>query len=84
MFLSFINGFLYTLTLFILCLFLVVGAKSFLLAVKLKFFTKKQPQKQVKRARKKPTTAPKKIPATVRSIEINADEIDKIYFKRSS
>ena len=84
----FIAGLSCTLLLFVICLFLVVGAKSIFLYVKSKFLPEKQEPMPEKRQTKKSTATKRKIkPKTlkpVRSIEINPDEIDKIYVKNIS
>jgi hypothetical protein len=74
---SFLSGFLCTAILFLLCGVVVVGTKSFLVYLK-NYFDK--PQQQVK-----PTPPIKKErPKRNKSIEIDADKVDKIFFKKSS
>lgn len=84
----FILDFIATATLFALCFFIVVGAKVFLssiesistkpkpIAQNATSTTPKQPEKHktVRRLPKKP----------IRSIEINPDEVDRIYVKKIS
>lgn len=84
---SFLNGFIYTALLFLLCLIFTVGAKWLLLSLKSRFFKKCKPQenevqeKPKPQAQKAPSDKPKKVS---RTIEINTDGVDKIYFKKSS
>ena len=63
---------------FLFCLILVAGAKIL-------YYYFKQPTKKLTRKKVKPVKSAKpdseKAP---RSIEINADEVDKIYVKRAS
>lgn len=74
---SFFSGFLCTAVLFLLCCVVVVGTKSFLVYLK-NYFEKPQqvvkPSPPIKRER----------PKRNKSIEIDADKVDKIYFKKSS
>jgi hypothetical protein len=76
-FFSFLTGLFYTGGLFLLCLFTVVGAKSLLLPKRTATKREKQPQKE-------PQTVTKTKPRPIKSIEINPDEIDRIYVKKSS
>lgn len=74
---SYVLGPLFLICFFLISLIAVVGVKTVILAVRLKFFPKKRrniPAKQEK---------PKK-PRVVKSVEINPDEVDKIYVKRVS
>ena len=78
MVISLLSGFLCTAVTFILCGIVVVGTKSFCLYLK-RYFAKPEPQieeqpKPVKRPRQNKT----------KSIEIDADSVDKIFFKKSS
>ena len=86
---GFISEFLTTGALFVLCFLAVVGAKYLLLSVK-EYLPKTKlsiPQKS-----KKPLQPPKKRRAKVissnikpiRSIEIDPNQIDRIYVKKSS
>ena len=77
-----VGGFFLTLFIFVLCVFLVLGAKSSLTLVK-KYLPKKQSPAPVTE-RKPKATRRKKSPSPVRSIEINPDEIDRIYVKKIS
>ena len=85
-FLSFINGLIYTGLLFVLCLIFTVGAKWLFLAVKNKLsitkVEKTPPQETEEKPKPATPTKPAKKPQ--RTIEINADAVDKIYFKKSS
>lgn len=74
-FFSFLTGLLYTGGLFLICLFAVVGAKVVLTTL----FSPKAQEKPVQDKPEPPKEKPK-----VKSIEINADQVDKIYFKKSS
>ncbi len=83
---NFLLGFLCTGTLFSMCYLIVVGAKIFLLAIKEKFTVvlpppkiPPAPRKSVKKKRK-----PKSIPKPVRSIEIDPEQVDRIYVKKIS
>ncbi len=78
-------GFICTVGFFVLSLFIVAGGKLIFLSVKERFFPKKIPTPTVpkttvvKRA-KKPTTIRK----PVRSIEIDPEQVDRIYVKKIS
>ena len=79
---SAVFGPLFLVLLFVFCALLVIGAKVVYLAIK-KYFEKpvavsKPPKKRKARTIKPKSTSP------VRSIEINPDEIDKIYVKKVS
>ncbi len=89
-FFSFLTGLFYTLLLFCLCLFTVFGVKTVFIFMHDKLFPKNSSQKlsahaeqtpRRKRGYKKPAT--KKV-SPVRSIEINPEEIDRIYVKKIS
>ncbi len=71
-FFSFITGLFYTGGLFFICLFAVVGAK-----VLIKNVFNKPNVAKAKKLEKPPEKKSK-------SIEINADEVERIYFKKSS
>ncbi len=79
-------GFFCTLGLFFLCLFFVAGVKIIFLRLKDKFFPKKPKPIEpptptvVKRQIRKPRTIPK----PVRSIEIDPEQVDRIYVKKTS
>ena len=79
MFLSFISGLFFTLMFFIISLVLVVGVKSIYFAIKISSY-KKQPPKEIE----KPTEIKKRKPKTVRTIEIDPELADRIYFRKSS
>ncbi len=72
---SYILGPLFLICFFLICLITVLGVKSIIYMLKLKFAPQK-PEKVKK-------TPPKK-PKIVKSVEINPDEVDKIYVKRVS
>ena len=77
-------GFLFTATLFAICFFTVVGIKLVLITLKNKFKDTSATIEPPK-PRRKPTqkTKPKSVSA-VKSKEINPDEIDRIYVRKSS
>ncbi len=68
----FLLGLFYYVALFLLCAFIVIGIKTTII-----YLSRKATPKQVV-TRKKPTPKP------IKSIEINPDEIDRIYVKKSS
>lgn len=79
---TFMLGFLSLSLLFFLCLFVVIGCKICYLSIKNyfidKYFTPKKapsPPKPQKESKPKPTPKP------IRSIEINPNEVDRIYVK---
>ena len=76
-FFSFLTGLFYTGSLFLICLFTVVGGKSLL-------FPKRKTVKNEKTPKKEPQKPTEKKPRPIKSIEINPDEIDRIYVKKSS
>ncbi|MBQ3046644.1 MAG: hypothetical protein IJD54_01200 [Clostridia bacterium] len=82
-FLAFLNGFLYTATLFLLCLVLVVGTKSVLVLIKSKLSKHEEVPKEKPSPNPKPQKSAPKSTKPVRSIEINTDDVDRIYFKKS-
>ncbi|MBE7086714.1 MAG: hypothetical protein E7369_00255 [Clostridiales bacterium] len=76
-------GFIFTLILFFLCLFCVIGFKLVVSYLKSLIKTDKpSPKRQKATAPKKPTNP--KNTQTSKSIEINPDEIDRIYVRKSS
>lgn len=77
----FIIDLLCTIMLFIISLLLTLGCKFIMIAIKEHFAPKKEQPPQPK-APSKPR--PKKPPPAVRSIEINPNEIDRIYVKRDA
>ena len=79
MIISFIVGAFTTATLFIISLLLVVGIKSVYYSLK-GYFGKKQPQNITE---DKPQPQKRK-PKTIRTIEIDPNLADRIYFKKSS
>lgn len=79
---SLINGFLCTSALFFICLISVIGAKYLLNFVKSYLKPKEQPVETPPPQPKK-RKSPKNI-KRVKSIEIDASEVDKIFFKKSS
>lgn len=84
-FLSFINGFIYTALLFILCLVFTIGTKWLFLSIKARLIIKakkEQPKPNPKPQKQSEHSKPDKKP--LRTIEINTDDVEKIYFKKSS
>jgi hypothetical protein len=85
---SFLNGFIYTALLFLFCLSFIVGVKWLFLSLKTRFFIKREPKEQPKPQENTNQQTPKEQPSkpkkTARTIEINTDGVDKIYFKKSS
>lgn len=79
----FIIDFLCALLLFIISLLLTLGVKLIYIAIKQHF---SPPSKKAEPEKNKPTPKPKakKIPSAVRSIEINPNEIDRIYVNRDA
>ncbi len=85
-FANFLLGLICTVGLFALCLIVVVGGKIIALTFKEKFLPKKTeppppPQKTRVIKRRKPKSP---IPKPVRSIEIDPEQVDKIYVKKIS
>lgn len=80
MFLSFILGLTFTGGFFILSLILVVGIKTLYYTLK-NYFSKKPLPEEVE---KQPVTTKKRKPKTVRTIEIDPELADRIYFRKSS
>ncbi len=79
---NFLLGLLCTGGLFILCFLVVVGAKMVTLSFKEKFIHKSPPQpKATVIKRQKRTPSP---PKPVRSIEIDPEQVDRIYVKKIS
>ena len=87
LFSSIVLGLLFIVIFYLLCLFLVVGVKMVYLNLKSKFFTPIKPISQTKQQTtppaKRQSTSVKK-PRAVRSIEINPDDVDRIYVRKSS
>lgn len=75
---SYIYGPLILLTVFLFILVLSLGVKALYLTAKTYYLQKNQPKPKIKR---KTVPKPSK-PSTIRSIEINPEEIDRIYVKR--
>ena len=71
---SIIFGVLYLAALFLLCFIVAAGIRSVILSVRLLI----KPKKPVKTE----PPPPKKVRKPVRSIEINPDEVDRIYVRR--
>ena len=72
-------GPLFLVVFFLICLTFVAGIKL------LYYYFKRTPEKlKPKNSKSKKPKTVKNPPSTVRSIEINPDEIDKIYVKKAS
>ena len=78
---SYIFGPLILITAFIVLLVLTLGAKVLYLSIKSYFFVEPI-AKQVKPKRKRTKQVKPSQPSMIRSIEINPEEIDRIYVKR--
>ena len=78
MIISFIVGAFTTATLFIISLLLVLGIKRVYYTLKGYFAKKQPPPPEIK------PHSEKRKPKTVRTIEIDPDIADRIYFKKSS
>ena len=74
---SYLLGPLFLICFFLTSLIAVVGIKTILYALRIKFFPKKHVDIPVKQEKTKK-------PRVVKSVEINPDEVDKIYVKRVS
>jgi len=82
---SFIAEFSATAILFILCFLSVLGVKSLYYAIKDFFPTRKRIAKEKTAQHEKHVKLPKKKQIKpIRSIEINPDEVDRIYVKKIS
>ena len=81
MIVSFITGAIATGMLFLISLIIVVGIKTLYYTAKARFFKKTPSTSQPEQAKKQQI---KRQPKTVRTIEIDPDLADKIYFKKSS
>jgi hypothetical protein len=86
---SFVIGLLCTGSLFATCFLLVVGFKAILYAVKERLIKppKAPPEpevKSIKRVQTKHKRKPKPVPKPVRSIEIDPEQVDRIYVKKIS
>ena len=81
---TFMLGFLSLSLLFFLCLFVVLGGKICYLSIKNyfydKYFTPKKAPTPPRHAQEK---KPRPTPKPIRSIEINPNEVDRIYVKNS-
>lgn len=83
---SYVSGPLLLAALFIICCFVVVGAKTLSVTLKKRFYKKPAPPPAPApeiREKPKPRAYAKK-PRTVKSIEINPDDVDRIYVRKSS
>lgn len=78
---SFLTGLFFTALLFSICVIIVVGIKAvynFIVSILPERKSVEPPKEQA------PQSPKEQPPKKSRSIEINADEIDKIFFKKSS
>lgn len=80
---SALEGLFGTIALFIISCILVVGSKVIFLKLK-SILPKKQPPLEPVTPAKQTVKKPRKKPATIRSIEIDPAEIDRIYVKKIS
>lgn len=76
---SYIYGPIFLILGFIFCAILIVGIKSLTYFIKDKFTIKLIPNQAPTQPKKKPNNKAKRS-----TIEINADQVDKIYFKKPS
>lgn len=72
-----------TVVLFIICSLIVVGAKTFYVYF-LSLAHKNKNAKLQEKPKAKKSSPPKKAPKSIKSIEIDPNDFDKIYFKKSS
>lgn len=79
---SFIIGFLCTGTLFVLCFLVVVGFNAVLNAIKERLVKRENSQSPIPKTKRKRKARPD--PNPVRSIEIDPEQIDRIYVKKTS
>lgn len=77
---SYVAGPLLLASLFALCAFTVIGAKTLLDFIRSMLRKKSRPPE--KAAKRIP--APRRQPRTLKSIEINPDDVDRIYVRKSS
>ncbi len=80
---SYVSGPIFLVLAFLICAVVVVGTKSVVLFIKESIQEKLSPQKSVQPAPKKPTLKKSKY-EQVKSIAINTEDIDRIYFRKSS
>ena len=73
-----------TLSLFILCFLVVIGTKTVFAYVKSLFPKTKATPLEPKKEQPAPKRTYRKVSKPIRSIEINPEEIDRIYVKRIS
>ena len=78
----FLTDFLYTFLFFVISCAVVVVAKAVYLAVKEKYFTEQEQEVEQPKPRKKRSRNP--TPKPVRSIEIDPEQVERIYVKKSS
>ena len=78
----FLTDFLYTILFFIVSYAIVVVTKAVCLAIKEKYFTELEQEVAQPKPRKKQKR--KETPKPVRSIEIDPEQVERIYVKKSS
>lgn len=81
---SFFLGLFFVFLTFLLCLILVVGIKFTCVYFKLLFPKKQVDPPKKDKTEEKPENKPQRKRKTIRSIEINPDEVDRIYVKKIS
>lgn len=78
---SYVSAPLILAAIFFTCLISVAGIKALALALKRKYAKTPEPEKPLVPTR---AAAPRKKPRAVKSIEIDPDDVDKIYVRKSS
>ena len=79
---SFFLGLLYTTMLFVICFLLVIGAKTVFNTLKKYLPENKTPPPVEKPSPKKKPSSPKN-PGVIRTIEIDPNQVDRIYVKKA-
>ncbi len=80
---SYVAGPLLLAALFALCAFTVIGAKTLLDFIRSMLRKKSRPPEKAAKRIPAPA-APRRQPRTLKSIEINPDDVDRIYVRKSS
>lgn len=80
---SYVAGPLLLAALFALCAFTVIGAKTLLDFIRSMLRKKSRPPEKTAKRIPAPA-APRRQPRTLKSIEINPDDVDRIYVRKSS
>lgn len=81
---SYVSGPLLLAALFAVCCFVTVGAKTLYAALKKRFYKKAVPPPEPKPVEKPKASVREKRSRTVKSIEINPDDVDRIYVRKTS